>query len=381
MNFSPTEEQRMTCEVARKLFAREFPLARLREVEEQGLAAFLPVYRKMGELGLLGIGVPESCGGSGGGWLDLALFAEEAGRALVPTLQVISVVLAGQALLALGGPSHRERIQKLVSGENVIAPAVQENAEASREPALATTAVTRGNRIELNGTKRFVEGWEAASELLVAARDSDGNARFYLVPRTAQGLTASEQRLTSLDCVHDLRLDGVTLPSTAALGGGWTDWLAVVDAAKIIGGAWAVGAARAALEMAVAYAKVREQFNLPIGSFQAVQHRLADAAISVEQASAMVRYAAWLHETVGRCSRDAAMARLVAGRAVRQVTHAAMLTHGGYGFMEEYDIQLYFRRAKQLEQLVEGPVLQRELIAAEDVDDGKRGSDGERGSE
>ena len=84
MNFSPTEEQRMTCEVARKLFAREFPLARLREVEKQGLAAFLPVYRTMGELGLLGIGVPENCGGSGGSWLDLALF----GMSLAATLYV-----------------------------------------------------------------------------------------------------------------------------------------------------------------------------------------------------------------------------------------------------------------------------------------------------
>lgn len=372
MNFTPTEEQRMTCEVARKLFAREFPLARLREVEKQGLAAFLPVYRKMGELGLLGIGVPESCGGSGGCWLDLALYAEEAGRALLPTLQVASVVLAGQALLAFGGQSHRERIQRLVSGENVIAPAVQENAEASREPALATTAVARGDRVELDGMKRFVEACDVASELLVAARDADGVARFYLVPRTAQGLTASEQRLTSLDCVHELRLGAVTLPATAALGGGWTGWLAAVDAAKIIAGAWAVGAARAALDMAVAYAKVREQFNRPIGSFQAVQHRLADAAIALEQASCLVRYAAWRRDTAGGCTREAAMARLVAGRAVRQVTHAAMLTHGGYGFMEEYDIQLYFRRAKQLEQLVEGPVLQRELIAAEDVCDGIR---------
>ena len=373
MDFAPTEEQRMTCDVARKFFAREFPLARLREVEAQGLGAFMPVYRKMGELGFLGIGVPESCGGGGGGWLDLALFAEEAGRALVPTLQVTSVVLAGQALLTLGDAGkQRERLRALTAGESVIAPAWLESAEASRGPALATTAVMRDDRIELEGIKRYVEACDVASELLVAARDPDGNARFYLVPRASPGLTASEHRLTSLERVHDVRLGRVSLPATARLGGAWNDWLDVVDGAKIVVGAWAVGAARAALDMAVAYAKVREQFNRPIGSFQAVQHRLADAAISVEQASAMVRYAAWLHETVGRCSRDAAMARLVAGRAVRQVTHAAMLTHGGYGFMEEYDIQLYFRRAKQLEHIVEGPVLQRELIAGEDVSDGFR---------
>ena len=129
----------------------------------------------------------------------------------------------------------------------------------------------------------------------------------------------------------------------------WNDWLEVIDAAKIIVAAWAVGAARAALDMAVAYAKVRQQFNRPIGSFQAIQHRLADAAIALEQATAMVRYAAWLRARRAAWQREARMARLVAGRVVRQVTHAATLTHGGYGFMEEFDIQLYFRRAKQLE--------------------------------
>ena len=372
MNFAPNEEQSMTCDAARKFLAGEFPLARLREVESKGLGEFMPVYRKMGELGFLGLGVAESAGGSGGSWLDLALFAEEAGRALLPTLQVTSVVLAGQALLALGGGAHRERLRALVSGEKVIAPAILESAAASREPALSTTAAPHGDEVQLDGTKRFVEGYEVAAELLVAACNSHGVSGFYLAPVASPGISASEMRLSSLDRVHDLRFDRVRLPVASALGGDWKQWLEGVDGAKIIVGAWAVGAARAALDMAVAYAKVREQFNRPIGSFQAVQHRLADAAIAVEQATGIVRYAAWLRGGARSGAREAAMARLVAGRAVRQVTHAAMLTHGGYGFMEEYDIQLYFRRAKQFENLVEGPVLQREIIDGEDVQDGLR---------
>ena len=372
MNFAPNEEQSMTCDAARKFLAGEFPLARLREVESKGLGEFMPVYRKMGELGFLGLGVAESAGGSGGSWLDLALFAEEAGRALLPTLQVTSVVLAGQALLALGGGAYREQLRALVSGEKVIAPAILESAAASREPAFSTTAAPHGDEVQLDGTKRFVEGYEVAAELLVAACDSHGVSRFYLAPVASPGISASEMRLSSLDRVHDLRFDRVRLPVASALGGDWKQWLEVVDGAKIIVGAWAVGAARAALDMAVAYAKVREQFNRPIGSFQAVQHRLADAAIAVEQATGIVRYAAWLRGGARGGAREAAMARLVAGRAVRQVTHAAMLTHGGYGFMEEYDIQLYFRRAKQFENLVEGPVLQREIIDGEDVQDGLR---------
>ncbi len=370
MNFELNEEQRMLCATARKFFAREFPPARLREFESRGWDAFMPVYRKMGEIGYLGIAVPEHAGGSGGSWIDLALFAEEAGRALVPTLQITSVVLAGQALLALGNEAQqRARLPALVAGEAAIAPAWIEGTEASREPVQATRAVTRAEATELDGTKCYVEGYAPASELLVSACDPAGAVVFLLVPREAAGIEAVEARLTSLDRVHHLRFTRVPVSPNCVLRGDWNAWLKVVDAAKIIAGAWAVGAARAALEMAVAYAKERKQFGRPIGSFQAVQHRLADASIVLEQASAMVRYAAWLCGTQGSCPREAAMAKLVAGRAVRLITHAATLTHGGYGFMEEFDIQLYFRRAKQFEHLLEGPVLQRELIAGEDSED------------
>ncbi|OGA90798.1 MAG: hypothetical protein A3G27_07295 [Betaproteobacteria bacterium RIFCSPLOWO2_12_FULL_66_14] len=368
MNFQPNEEQRLLCESARKFFAHEFGLARVREVETQGLNAFLPVYRQMGELGYLGIAIAEEAGGAGGDWLDLALFAEEAGRALVPTLQITSVVLGAQALLTLGDPGS-ERIAALAAGTTVIAPAWLEGTDAGREPAQATRAVARGDRVEIEGGKRFVQGYDVASELLVSACDADSSARFVLVPRDCEGLAATPQRLSSLDVVHDLVFSRVSVSRQSVLPGAWGAWLEAIDGAKIIAAAWAVGAARAALDMAVTYAKDRKQFGRAIGSFQAVQHRLADAAILLEQASAMVRYAAWLHARTGHCPREAAMAKLVAGRAIREVTHAATLTFGGYGFMEEFDIQLYFRRAKLLEHLIEGPVVQRELIAAEPSED------------
>ncbi len=238
-----------------------------------------------------------------------------------------------------------------------------------RKNVLGDAAVARGDVVELNGTKRYVQGDAVASELLVLASDPAGAPLFVLVPRAAPGIEAKEAQLTSLEHVHQVRFAGVSVSSDCILRGDWNAWLRIVDSAKIIAGAWVVGAARAALEMAVAYAKERKQFGRSIGGFQAVQHRLADAAIVLEQASAMVRYAAWLCGIPGSWAREAAMAKLMAGRAVRQVTHAATLTRGGYGFMEEFDIRLYFRRAKQFEHLVEGPVLQREVIAGEDRED------------
>jgi len=362
VNFQPNDEQRMLCDSARRFFSNEFPLARVRETEAKGLSAFLPVYREMGRLGFLGIGVPEEAGGSGD-WLDLALFAEEAGHCLVPTLPLTSVVLSGQALLACG---QREAVAELASGERIAAPAWLEGDEADRNPPAATRAVTVADGTSLDGAKRFVQGFEVADEVLVTAI-AEAGVCVARVPRTAPGIQASAERLSSLDLAHGLAFLGVHVPGAAVFSLPWSAWLDAIDSAKIVAAAWAVGASRGALDMAITYAKDRKQFGRPIGSFQAVQHRLADAAMAIEQASAMVHYAAWLRASHKPFQREAAMAKLVAGRAVRQVTHAATLTHGGYGFMEEFDIQLYFRRAKLLDLLIEGPAVQRELLAEEEA--------------
>ncbi|OGA16595.1 MAG: hypothetical protein A3H32_19945 [Betaproteobacteria bacterium RIFCSPLOWO2_02_FULL_63_19] len=373
MNFELNDEQRMLTDSARRFFEREFPLKRLREFEVRGWDAFLPVYQQMGELGWLGIGVPEDAGGAGGSWLDLELFAEEAGRALVPTLQITSIALAGQALVAMGTSAQRQhRLAELLAGRRVIAPALLNDSHASREPTSGLRATASDGRVVLDGKLRHVDAFAIAAELLVAARADDGSVTLHLLDRSADGISASETTLTSLERRHDVELRGVACSADATLPGDWGAWLRIADGAKIIAAGWAVGATRAALERAVAYAKERYQFDRPIGSFQAVQHRLADAAILTEQATAITRFAAWQHGEHGHHDREAAMAKLVAGRAMRLVSNAAVLTHGGYGFMEEFDIQLYVRRAKQYEYLIEDPTLQRELIAAQDCEDGIR---------
>ena len=364
MDFQPNEEQRMFAESARKFLSREFPLQRVRDIESQGLSAFLPCYREMAKLGYLALGIPEQAGGSGT-WLDLELFAEEAGRALVPPLQIASIAIGAQALAAFG---RADTVAALLAGESVLAPAWLEQDEASREPPRSTQCGRRGDAFVIEGEKRHVLGFEVAGELLVAARGDDGPC-FALVPADAPGISSRRAVLTSGDTVSDLRFGSVKVERERLLRGSWSDWLRIMDGAKIIAAAWAVGAARAAIDMALGYAKDRKQFGVPIGKFQAVQHRLAEAAITLEQACAMVRYAAWLHATRTDCAREAAMAKIVAGKAVRQVTHAATLTHGGYGFMEEFDIQLYFRRATLFEHLVEGPATQREILAADAGED------------
>lgn len=368
MDFTLSEPQALLRDAARAFFKKEFPLSRLRQVEANGLSEFLPLYRQMGELGFLGIAISEDDGGAGGGWLELALFNEEAGRALVPLLHVSSATLVGQAVLTMGSEAQRaELLPGLTSGETVIAPAYLEDGHEPRSPRLTTVAIARGDRVLLSGTKRFVEGFDVASRLLVAAREESGAARLLLVPRDSPGLQYREWQLQSLDRVAELLLDGVAVPRDAALPGAWDGWLNAIDGAKIAVAAYTVGAAQAALDMAIAYSKMRVQFDRPIGSFQALQHRLADAAMQVEQARALVQYGAWVRQERGSCRKEAAMAKLLAGNACRQAAYTATLTHGGYGFMEEQDVQLYFRRAKLLEHQVESPETQKEIILPEEA--------------
>lgn len=364
MDFTLSDEQKMIQNAVRAFFKKEFPSSRLRQVEAKGLSEFIPVYRQIADQGFLGITIPEEYGGAGGTWVDLAFLNEEAGRALVPTVHVSAVTLVGQALLTMGSQAQKaELLPALASGQTVATPAYIEEGREPRTGEFHTVAVAQGDRFVLRGEKRFVEALDVAATLLVAATDDTGAVRLFLVPRASPGIRRREWLLQSLDRVADVALDDVAVPREAVLPTcNWETWLDVVDGAKIALAAYGVGAAAAALDMAVAYSKIRVQFDRPIGSFQSLQHKLADAAMHVEQARTLVYYAAWLRQERGSCPREAAMAKLLAGNAFRQAAYAANLTHGGYGFMEEQDIQLYFRRAKLLEHQVEGPGTQTEII-------------------
>jgi alkylation response protein AidB-like acyl-CoA dehydrogenase len=364
MDFTLSQEQEMIRNTARAFFKKEFPSSRLRQVEAKGLSEFLPVYRQMAHQGFLGIAIPEEYGGSGGTWVDLALLNEEAGRALVPSVHLSAVTLVGQALLTMGSQAQKaDLLPALASGQTVVTPAYVEEGREPRTREFRTVSIARGDRFVLRGEKRFVEAFEVAATLVVAAMDETGALRLFLVPRASPGIRHREWLLQSLDRVADVALDDVAVSQEAVLPDcDWETWLDVVDGAKIALAAYAVGAAQAALDIAVAYSKIRIQFDRPIGSFQSLQHKLADAAMHVEQARTLVYYTAWVRQERGSCPREAAMTKLLAGNAFRQAAYAATLTHGGYGFMEEQDIQLYFRRAKLLEHQVEGPGAQTEII-------------------
>ena len=241
----------------------------------------------------------------------------------------------------------------LASGETVFTPAwlEPENGFSSRGVEARTEPDGEG-RCRLNGVKRHVAFAAAADRLVVLARSGDGaeDIDLLLVDPTAVGVTLHQQFTLASDTQYEVTFDDVAIGDDDRIGGpgtGWATWQAVLEPALVLLAAQAVGGARFALEITTQYAKDRQQFDKPLGAFQALAHNLADAATNLDGAEQLVHEAAWAGASGRSLASLAPMAKLFACRTFRDITAMAQQIFGGIGFTLDFDIQLYFRRAKQ----------------------------------
>ena len=215
-------------------------------------------------------------------------------------------------------------------------------------------AVADGEAFVLTGTKRHVRYARAADALVVLARTGPGptDIDLFLVPRDASGLTLTQLMTVASDTQYRVDFDAVRVPAAARIGpagSGWSTWTATMQDGIVLLGAYAMGGAGYALDITVQYAKDRHQFDKPLGAFQALAHYLADAKATVDGGRTLVWEAAWARDNDRPTDRLAPMAKLFATQTFRDVTAMAQQIFGGVGFTVEYDIQLYFRRAKALQ--------------------------------
>jgi alkylation response protein AidB-like acyl-CoA dehydrogenase len=369
LDFTLSRPQEFMQRMLRDFMVKEYPHTAVREAENMERGYDPAVYRRLGELGVLGFGLPKEQGGAGGGWVDLAVFYEEAGRALLASPHLSSVVLGGGLLARRGSAAQRQAwIKDLASGNRVLAVAWPMD-HGSAGPSGLTARSANGGYV-LSGEVVHVPSAVGADALLLVAEvaDTPGHHGLFLAEPNAAGLTIEPTHLISSEIVARVRASELHLPADAAVGEPAPPealWGALLDGAKVCSAAQALGGAQAMIDMATAYAKERHQFNRPIGSFQAVQHRLANLAILTEEARLLVATAAWHLDAGDDGRRLAAMAKLKASIACREASVGGLLTHGGYGFMIESNPQLYYRRAKVLEFAYGGPDAQRALIATE----------------
>lgn len=370
LDFSP--EQDMLREAVRGVCARHAGLDVVRQLEDDPLGFPDKLWAQLAELGLIGLTLPERFGGSGMSMLDAAIVYEELGRALAPSPHFVSSVVSGGVLALVGSDVQQEHwLPRIASGESILTPAWLEPDRGFGPAGVALTAEPEGDGWRLRGTKRHVAFASAAERLLVLARDGD-RVVFLLVDPGADGVSLVQQRSISSDTQYRIDLADVRVGADAlvgeAPGDGWAVWDEVMHDGIILLAAQAVGGARHALDLTVQYAKERHQFDKPLGAFQAIAHYLADAVTVVDGAETLVWEAAWARREGRSVRRLAPMAKLFATQAFRDVTAMAQQVFGGVGFTVDYDIQLYFRRAKQLQISWWDTRYLEELVAADVLD-------------
>lgn len=392
LNLDFTPEQDMLREAVRGLCGRLSPLERVRELEDDPDGIARELWDQLGELGLCGLMVPESIGGSEMSLIDGVVVYEELGRALAPVPHFVSCVLSAAAIVASGDPADGKPAASPADGpadQSASPETAGQTASASGRPAgrpaadllaeiasgaaiatpawlepeggfgpkgvrLTTAEAGAGGGFKLNGVKWHVAFAAAADHLLVLARTGPVPAEvdLFVVPAGADGLTIEQSLSIASDAQYTVAFNEVAVPAESRLGAagaGWGIWERAMAPGAILAAAQAVGGAEHALEITAEYARNRRQFDKALAEFQAISHYLADARTNLDGARILVHQAAWAHSTGRDTNRLAPMAKLYACRVFRDITAMAQQVFGGVGFTVDYDIQLYFRRAKQLQ--------------------------------
>jgi alkylation response protein AidB-like acyl-CoA dehydrogenase len=352
MNFGFTEEQELLRAEVRKFLDQNCPLDEVRKLVETPEGFSKRLWGRMAELGWVGLLLPEEHGGAGLGWVDLLVVLEETGRSLFPS-PLISTVLAGTAI-ALGGDAEQQArwLPELAAGSRIGTLAFQEGDGIDpAQMSLAGTATDAGFR--LSGEKLLVADAVAADLFVVAfwAEDAPGAPSLAVVPRDAPGLGVEPH--TSVDLTKPLgrlRFDGVEVLRASVLGapGDGGELLArLIDFGATAVTAELVGAAEAALDLTVSYAKQRIQFGSPIGRFQGVKHPLAEMYVDIQSTRSLCCYAAWLlDENPSEAGLAVSRAKALASERFPKLGIDVVQLHGGIGYTWEYDAQLYLKRAK-----------------------------------
>lgn len=377
MDFSLNEEQIAIRDTCREFAEQEIkPIAE--ELDATGKFPY-ELIRKMGELGLLGLPFPEEYGGAGADFLSYCIAIEEISRGDVS----VGITMEGHTSLGaspfylFGSEEQKERfLVPLARGEQLWAFGLTEPEAGSDSGGTQTRAVLRDGQWHINGSKAFITnaGTEITGGVTITAvtgTQPDGRKEItnIIVPKGTPGYiigNAYKKMGWKASDTRPLSFEDCVVPQENILGqrgDGFKQFMQILDAGRVAIAALSVGLAQACLDEALSYAKERKQFNKPIGSFQAIQFKLADMDMEIELARLMYYKAAWLHMQGKPFAREAAMAKLFASETAKRAADQAVQIHGGYGFMDEYPVSRYWRSVK-VNEIGEGTSeVQRMVIA------------------
>jgi alkylation response protein AidB-like acyl-CoA dehydrogenase len=361
MNFELTKEQQMIRDMVREFAEKEIkPFAR--EYDENSTFP-AETFKKMGELGLLGIPFPEEYGGSGGDTISYAIAVEEIGKACGGTgLSYAAAISLGASPIYYFGTEEQKQewLVPMAKGETLGSFGLTEPNAGSDAGGTQTKAELVGDEYIINGEKQWITNAGYARQVIVTAvtgQREDGKKIItsLIVPTDAEGVTIRcdyDKMGVRASNTCEIVLENVRVPKENVLGDpqrGFSQFLSTLDGGRISIAALSIGIAQSAFEKALQYAKERQQFGQSISKFQAIQFKLADMAMEIELARNLVYKAAWLKDNNKPFGKEAAMAKLFASEMGFRVCNQAIQIHGGYGYMKEYDVERHLRDIKLME--------------------------------
>lgn len=375
MDFSFSKEQTMIQEMVRDFAIKEIsPIA----IELDRQAKFpTELFKKMGEIGLLGIPFPEKYGGSGGDTISYAIAVEEIGKVCGGTgLSYAAAVSLGASPIYYFGTEEQKQkyLVPLASGKAIASFGLTEPNAGSDAGGTQTTAILEDDQYVINGEKCWITNASYAETITVTAvtgKDEGGKKIIsaFIIPAGTKGMTITspyDKMGVRASDTTQIVLQDVRVPKDNILGDskkGFKQFLYTLDGGRISIAGLAVGLAQGAFERALAYAKERKQFGRSISSFQAIQFKLADMAMEIEMARNMVYKAAWLKDQGKPFTKESAYAKLFATEMAFRTCNQAIQIHGGYGYMREYEVERFLRDAKLLEIGEGTSEIQRLVIA------------------
>ncbi|PLR93835.1 acyl-CoA dehydrogenase family protein [Bacillus sp. T33-2] len=374
MNFDLTAEQGMIKRTIREFSEEEVAPGALERDQRKQFPQ--EIFKKLGDMGMLGLPFPEEYGGAGADTISFAIVTEELSRACASAGITYSahISLGGAPIYLFGTEDQKQKyLIPICTGESLGAFGLTEPNAGSDAGGTRTTAVERDGRFSINGNKCFITNASYAKHLAITAvTGEDGGKKeisAIIVPTNSPGFTVIdnyEKMGLNSSNTTELVLENVEVPLENLLGKkgeGFKQFLITLDGGRIGIGAMGVGIAQGAFERALNYAEQRKQFGRSLSQFQAIQFKLADMAMKIELARNMVYKAAWLKDQGRPFSKEASMCKLYASEIAMEVTSEAVQIHGGYGYMKEYHVERYMRDAKLLEIGEGTSEVQRMVIA------------------
>jgi alkylation response protein AidB-like acyl-CoA dehydrogenase len=373
MDLRFTEAQEILRKMARDFLATECPKTLVRELEKSDEGYSPELWKKMAELGWMGLVIPEKHEGMGYTFLDLTVLLEETGRNILPG-PLIPNAISTFPILEAGTEEQKEDIlPKIARGEVIITTALLEAEGTFNASGIATKATPKENDFIINGTKLFAEMAHVANYIICVTRTKDATPSeegitIFLIDSKTPGIRCEVIPTIAVDKLCEVRFENVIVPKKNMLGKideGWPIVEMMLRKGAIAKCAESLGAIQACIEMTVAYSKERVQYDRPIGAFQALQHIMADMWTSMQTSRYLVYKAAWLESEGQPATKEASLAKAYINEVYKNVSKWAIRLHGAIATSYDHDVQLYYRRSKAADTAFGGTDFHRELVAQE----------------